>query len=117
MYVQIGGSMNSIGLRIKYYWTKIKKTQEQLAEDADVSVSLIAKVETNYASASINTIIKIAKALEVPVGYLIESREEAEETRRNIINRLAECEKFVLYIVEDVIDTMITSISKHMEEW
>lgn len=109
--------MNNIGVRIKHYRMKIEKTQEQLAEDADVSVSLIAKVETNHASASLNTIIKIAKALEVPVGYLIESQVEAEATRRNIINRLAECEKFVLCIVEDVLDTMITSISKHMEEW
>jgi transcriptional regulator with XRE-family HTH domain len=59
--------MRNIGERIKFIREQKHITQECLAEKADVDRSLISKIETNVSSGSINTLSKIAVALDVPV--------------------------------------------------
>ncbi|MCP1111479.1 transcriptional regulator with XRE-family HTH domain [Lachnospiraceae bacterium PF1-21] len=105
---------NSIGTRIRYYRMKRRMTQEQLAEAADLSVSLISKVETNSNTIGKNGAIKVAKALNISVGDLLEDRAPAEGTINSILCRLEECERPVLYVVEDVVKAIITSINTHL---
>jgi DNA-binding XRE family transcriptional regulator len=45
-------------------------TQEQLAELADLSINSISQIETGQASPSLETIVKLAKALDVEEGEL-----------------------------------------------
>lgn len=66
-----------IGKNIKYYrllynLEKGKMTQEMLAELTDVSISLIANLESDNIAQGISvfTLWKISKALEIPVENL-----------------------------------------------
>lgn len=60
-----------IGQNVKYYRKSAKKkmTQEQLAEKADISTSLVGKIESTniHQGISIYTLWKISNALGVPI--------------------------------------------------
>jgi DNA-binding XRE family transcriptional regulator len=58
------------GKRVRYLRRDRDMTQEQLAELTDLSVNSISQIETGQSSPSLETIVKIAKALEVDVGEL-----------------------------------------------
>lgn len=53
-------------------------TQEELAEQAELSVKGIQKVEAGQSGIQIQTLIKIAFALEIPLEQLINSNNENE---------------------------------------
>lgn len=108
---------SNVGSRIKHYRKKNKLTQEQLAERADVSASLISKAETNRTGVGLDNIIRIAEALEVPIEFIMEHRAEAEVVRNNIIDKITKCDKPVLHIVEDVLDAMVISINRYKDAW
>ena len=72
-----------IGKNIKYYrklynLEKGKMTQEKLAELTDVSLSLIANLESEKIEQglSVFTLWKISKALEVPIEKLFDGIED-----------------------------------------
>ncbi len=71
-----------IGKNVKKYRKKINKTQkltqEMLAEDVGVSVSLISKLESNniIQGISIDTLYKISIALDVPISKFMEDNNE-----------------------------------------
>lgn len=62
-----------IGLKISYYRKLKSLTQEQLAEILDCGVSFIGQIEAPniYKSISLDTLSRIAKALEVPPHKLL----------------------------------------------
>ena len=62
-----------IGLKISYYRKLKSLTQEQLAEILDCGVSFIGQIEAPniYKAISLDTLFKIAKALEIPPYKLL----------------------------------------------
>lgn len=62
-----------IGLKISYYRKLKSLTQEQLAEMLDCSVSFIGQIEAPniYKAISLDTLFKIAKALDIPPYKLL----------------------------------------------
>lgn len=64
-----------IGLNILHYRKERGMTQMQLAEKADVSRNYIQRIETAAASCTVNTLIDIADALEIPLKKLFEFRD------------------------------------------
>ena len=64
-----------IGLNILHYRKERGMTQMQLAEKADVSRNYIQRIETDAASCTVNTLIDIADALEIPLKKLFEFRD------------------------------------------
>ena len=65
-----------IGLNILYYRKESKITQEQLAEMCgNVSRNHIQRVETGNGGASVDLLIDIAKALNIPLYKLFEFKE------------------------------------------
>ena len=65
-----------IGLNILYYRKESKITQEQLAEMCgNVSCNHIQRVETGNGGASVDLLIDIAKALNIPLYKLFEFKE------------------------------------------
>ncbi len=62
------------GLKVQYYRKMRGYTQEAFAEKADISWSHLAKIEspTRAFGVSLETLFKIADALEVPVSRLFE---------------------------------------------
>ncbi len=62
-----------IGLKISYYRKLKSLTQEQLAEILDCGVSFIGQIEAPniYKAISLDTLFKIAKALDIPPYKLL----------------------------------------------
>ncbi len=60
-----------IGSKIKSYRIKQGITQGQLAEKVDLDVSTICKIEKSKSKPSLDSLTRLAKALNVPVSELL----------------------------------------------
>lgn len=73
MDIEFKDDYTKIGLKISYY-RKIKSlTQEQLAEKLGCGVSFIGQIEAPniYKAISLDTLFRIAKALDIPAYKLL----------------------------------------------
>jgi transcriptional regulator with XRE-family HTH domain len=59
-------------MRVKRLRKSREMTQEQLARKADVSLGYIARLETGHHDPKLSTLVKLARALGVPVTKLLE---------------------------------------------
>ena len=64
-----------IGLNILHYRREQGMTQEQLAEKSNISRNYIQRIETAASSCTLDTLIDIAEALNVPIKKLFEFRD------------------------------------------
>ena len=60
-----------IGEKIKARRQKLGLTQEQLAEQCEISVSFIAHIERGTKSLSLDTAVKISNAMHISLDYLL----------------------------------------------
>lgn len=63
-----------IGLNITYYQKEQRLTQEELAEKASISRNHLQRIESGYC-ASLNVLMDIADALDIPLCKLFEFRD------------------------------------------
>lgn len=61
-----------LGLNIKKYRVLKGLTQEKLADKVNLSLDFIGKIEIAYSKPSLDTIISIANALEIPLKDLFD---------------------------------------------
>lgn len=61
-------SLRHIGRKIKQIRLRQKKTQQQIAEECDISKSLLSKIENGQTSSAVATLSKISEALEIPLS-------------------------------------------------
>lgn len=61
-----------LGTRIREERMKLRLTQEQLAEAAEVNESYIGQVERGEKNPSLETVVSVANALGVTVDYLLQ---------------------------------------------
>ena len=54
------------------------KTQQQIADECNISKSLLSKIENGQTSSAIATLSKISNALEVPLSWLLEDTPEQD---------------------------------------
>lgn len=64
-----------IGLNIMYYRKEQGMTQIQLAEKCNISRTYMQKIETAACSCTLDTLIGISKALNIPLKKLFEFRD------------------------------------------
>lgn len=75
-----------IGNRIQATRLKKKLTQEELAEMVDTNQKHISRIEAGWHRSNLDTIVAIARALEVSVDYLIADFDDsADESNLKII--------------------------------
>mgnify|MGYP001944303292 FL=1 len=55
-----------------------KKTQQQIADECNISKSLLSKIENGQTSSAIATLSKISNALDVPLSWLLEDKPEQD---------------------------------------
>lgn len=65
----------AIGLNILHYRKEQGMTQQQLAEKCDLSRNHIQRIETAAASCTLDTLIDIARALNIPLIKLFEFKD------------------------------------------
>ncbi len=61
-----------LGQTIKKLRAGRKMTQEQMAEKAHINVSYLAKIENGYVNTTVRYLIKLSRALNLPVKELFE---------------------------------------------
>ncbi|MDA8334926.1 MAG: helix-turn-helix transcriptional regulator [Peptococcaceae bacterium] len=77
---------HAIGKRIREARLKLGLTQEKLGERADVHYSYIGQVERGHKTPSINTLRKIAYALNIPAeSLLLEETPEYQLSPRQLL--------------------------------
>ena len=65
-----------LGKNIKRCRKKLNLTQQQLAEKAGIGLNFLGKIEIAFSKPSFDTIIDIAKALDVSLRELFDFKEE-----------------------------------------
>lgn len=68
-----------IAQRVKEYRTSLGFTVEQLAERAEISKSMLSKIENAQGSPSLGTLSKLARAISVPLTSLFRGLEEEHD--------------------------------------
>jgi transcriptional regulator with XRE-family HTH domain len=63
----------SVGKHIQHYRTSLNKTQEELAEQADISKNYLSKLENAQARGRLDKYYSVAQALGVTVDMLIDN--------------------------------------------
>ena len=59
-----------LGKNIKYRRQKLGLTQQQLADELNLSLNFVGKIEVAFSKPSLDTLIEIAEALETTVSDL-----------------------------------------------
>ena len=62
----------TLGKTIKKFREKKSMTQEDLADEASINVSYLAKIENGYVNTTVRYLIKIARGLKIQVKELFE---------------------------------------------
>ncbi len=65
-----------LGKNIKKYRNKKGLTQQKLADIVDIGINFIGKIEVGFSKPSLDTVIKIAKALDVKLCDLFDFDKE-----------------------------------------
>jgi transcriptional regulator with XRE-family HTH domain len=60
-----------VGQRIRAYRKKARLSQEELAEKADLSYKFLGEVERGMENISLDSLVRIAKALKVELEQLV----------------------------------------------
>lgn len=63
--------LKEIGLRINTRRKELKLTQEELAEDIDVSIQMISNLELGKKAVRPENIVKLCNALDVSADYIL----------------------------------------------
>ena len=74
----------SVGQRIRNYRNQLGFSQEKLAELSGCHMTYIGQIERGEKNATLECIVKISAALNVPLSKLFEKLDSAGKTERNI---------------------------------
>lgn len=73
-----------LGMRIRYYRKEKHITQEKLAEICNLHPTYIGQLERGEKNATIESVYRIAKGLDISISELLESMEYLENASSNI---------------------------------
>lgn len=103
----------SVGQRIRNYRIRLELSQEKLAELSGVHPTYIGQLERGEKNATLESIEKIAKALNVPLSKLFEKLEDSSEGSRNIPLECYEILSSKSEEEQEILYGIITSIEKY----
>lgn len=73
-----------LGLKIRYYRKEKQITQEALAEICNLHPTYIGQIERGEKNATIESIYRISKGLDIPISKLLENIEYLENNSKNM---------------------------------
>ncbi|MFI3201653.1 MAG: helix-turn-helix transcriptional regulator [Eubacteriales bacterium] len=94
--------LKAMASRIKEQRKQLHFTQESFSEVIDLSLSSYSKIENAYQKPSLDTLINIAKYLDVSIDYLVYGDETNEPIYKNNIE-----------LLQSIINTIDTNHVKH----
>ena len=99
-----------IGQRIRTYRLSIHLSQEELAEKCGLHPTYIGQLERGEKNATMETLDKVAKGLNVPMCRLVENVHEADKTDypmqayKILVSESTDNQKKLLDILKQVVD-------------
>ena len=102
-------NLNVIGQNIKHYRNEKHMTQEVLAEKTNLSVKYIGHLELGNRNPSLETLIKIANALEISTDLLLFDLVDSSYKDKNcyLNEKISKLSKENQKIIHSVINAMI----------
>ncbi|HLS20318.1 MAG TPA: XRE family transcriptional regulator [Bacillota bacterium] len=71
-------NLENIGVKIKQARLRMKKTQQQVADECGISKSLLSKIENGQTSSAVATLSKISQSLNVSLSWVLDDRPETD---------------------------------------
>lgn len=71
-------NLKNIGAKIKQARLRLKKTQQQVADECGISKSLLSKIENGQTSSAVATLSKISQSLKVSLSWVLDDRPETD---------------------------------------
>lgn len=103
-----------IGQQIRKYRKAHGLSQEQLAEQMNISVTHMSHIETGNTKLSLPVLVSAAKALEVQTDDLLGEKLPERKASFNELNALLEtCPTQHLRIISDLVKAAKISLEKH----
>ena len=105
-----------IGQRIRKYRKSYNMSQEELAENVNISTTHLSHIETGNTKLSLIVIVKIANALSVSTDDLLNDKASITKNKQiNEIETMIEgCSVDELRVITDTVKTLSSSIKKHL---
>lgn len=75
---------SEIGKRIRGYRTRLKLSQEELAEKCRLHPTYIGQLERGEKNATIESVSKVAEGLKIPLSTLFENIEQTAFTEKTV---------------------------------
>lgn len=100
-----------IGKRIRVIRELQNKTREQLAEVAEISPHFLFEIETGRKSMKAQTIINLAKALEVTTDYILTGNNDAPTSK--ILKNLEDLTPDTLNIAEKFLEIFTEGVRNY----
>ena len=101
-----------IGKRIRCYRTEKKMSQEELAEKCGLHPAYIGQVERGEKNASIESMQKISRGLEIPLSRLFENIEDFDGEQ---VSRPAEAYRLVQSVPAPAQDKLVKIIKNAVD--
>ena len=101
----------SLGINIKTERKKVHMTQEELAEKVDISTVFVSQIENANRKASLETVYKISKALNITIDDLLSDEkqktiDDVDELLFLLQSRSDTEKKFVTEIVKNILEQL-----------
>ena len=97
-----------IGKRIKEARNNQNLTQEELADELNISVAFLSRVETGKSHINLKRLTQIAEFLKVSPGYLLTgsnttSKDYLKEDFKNILDKCSPEQQKLIYEISEVV--------------
>ena len=104
-----------IGARIRSVRISRGMTQETLAEGTDLSTGYISALERAHKGASFGALERIARVLDVPLGWLVGGGSRDNGHEEQLERLLADCSPCEKAIILDTSTALKQAIRKHSD--
>lgn len=97
-----------IGRRIRILRLKNKMTQEELADEIDISVAFVSRVERGTVHINLKRLTQIAEILKVSPGYLLvgsnmKSKDYLKEDFSEILDKCTPKQQKLIYKISELV--------------
>lgn len=106
-----------IGKHVQLFRKQNGISQAELAEQTDLSLSYISHVENAVKKASLDSLIRIANALEVTVDQLLTGNQTSnhDEYQTELFYLLADCSNYERGVIYDVAAAIKNTLREHAD--
>lgn len=103
--------LKEIGHRLRLKRTELGLTREALSELADIGTGYYGQIEVGTSQMSIDTLIKVSKALHLPLEYILYGDEFERGDPDPIIDLLGRCDQRQLKIAKKLLLLYLTKVN------